>query len=80
MKLLKTYKKYSVKLLNMTKINNGIYILKTRLYIIGKGTGHDDMTSQQRRKKNEKKSSTGIGMYTCNDDGSRKSDSMRRKI
>ena len=25
MKLLKTYKKYSVKLLNMTKINNGIY-------------------------------------------------------
>ena len=29
MKLLKTYKKYSVKLLNMTKINNGIYILKT---------------------------------------------------
>jgi len=45
MKLLKTYKKYSVKLLNMTKINNDIYILKTRLYIIGKGTGHDDMTS-----------------------------------
>ena len=45
MKLLKTYKKYSVKLLNMTKINNGIYILKTRMYIIGKGTGHDDMTS-----------------------------------
>lgn len=30
MKLLKTYKKYSVKLLNMTKINNGIYILKSR--------------------------------------------------
>ena len=27
MKLLKTYKKYSVKLLNMKKINNGIYIL-----------------------------------------------------
>ena len=39
MKLLKTYKKYSVKLLNMTKINNSIYILKTRLYIIGKGKG-----------------------------------------
>ena len=45
MKLLKTYKKYSVKLLNMTKINNGIYISKARLYIIEKGTGHDDMTS-----------------------------------
>ena len=61
MKLLKTYKKYSVKLLNMTKINNGIYILKTRLYIIGKGTGHDDMTSQQRRKKNEKRVVQALG-------------------
>ena len=45
MKWLKKNKKKKNKLLNMTKINNGIYILKTRLYIIGKGTGHDDMTS-----------------------------------
>lgn len=29
----------------MTKTNNSIYISETRLYIIGKGTGHDDMTS-----------------------------------
>ena len=28
----------------------------------------------------KKKSSTGIGMLTCNDNGSRKPDSMWRKI
>lgn len=43
-----------MKLLDMTKINNSIYIFETKLYIKEKGTGHDDMTSQQRRKKVEK--------------------------
>lgn len=61
MKLLKTYKKYSVKLLNMTKINNGIYILKTRLYIIGKGTGHDDMTHNKGGRKMKKRVVQALG-------------------
>ncbi len=39
------HKRYGVKLLDMTKINNSIYIFETKLYIKEKGTGHDDMTS-----------------------------------
>lgn len=39
------HKRYSMKLLDMTKINNSIYIFETKLYIKEKVTGHDDMTS-----------------------------------
>ena len=39
------HKKTKEKLINTTKINNSIYISYARLYIIEKGTGHDDMTS-----------------------------------